>query len=100
MDLVGVVGNDLVVDVLFEDTNLTGYTFSAYVVLESYPLEKLYTITVTNIDLANGQIRLSLTDSQTTEIGPVSGKPWYLSWTDTGTLINNMLFGHFQLNRR
>lgn len=94
----GVVGNDLTMDILFQDTDLTGYTFSAYVVLEPSPLEKTYAITVTNTSLADGLIQASLTEAQTTEIGPVSNKPWYLQWVHSG-LQENVLFGRFQLNR-
>jgi hypothetical protein len=99
LNMTGVVGNDIDMDVLFEDTNLTGYTFVAYIVLTPSPLEKRYTMTVTNVDLAQGQIRVSLTDTQTTEIGPVSGKPWYLQWDDGLGEQRNVLMGRFQLNR-
>lgn len=98
LNINGVVGNDLSMDILFQDTVLTGYTFSAYVVLEPDPLEKAYALTITNTNLADGQIRVSLTEAQTTEIGPVSNKPWYLQWIHSG-LQENVLFGRFQLNR-
>lgn len=94
----GVVGNDLTMDVLFQDTDLTGYTFTGYVVLEPDPLEKTYALTITNTSLVDGQIQVSLTEAQTTEIGPVSNKPWYLQWIHSG-LQENVLFGRFQLNR-
>jgi hypothetical protein len=98
LDIEGVVGNDIAMDVLVEDTDLTGYTFLSYIILEPTPLEKRYAMTVTNTDLAEGQIQVSLTDSQTTEIGPVSNKPWYLQWTVSG-LTRNFLMGRFQLDR-
>lgn len=94
----GVVGKDLAMDILFEDTVLTGYTFVCYVILEKNPLEKRYAVTITNTDLAQGQIKASLTDTQTTEIGPVSGKTWFLQGSHGG-FEENLLAGIFQLNR-
>lgn len=99
LNINGVVGNDLTMDVAFEDTNLTGYTFSGFVVLEVSPLQKTYPLTITNTDLALGLIQVSLTDAQTTEIGPASGKPWYVSWNNGGD-IRNVLMGRFRLDRR
>lgn len=98
LNMNGVVGNDLTMDVLFEDTVLTGYTFLGYVVLEPSPLEKTYALTVTNTDLAEGQIQVSLTDAQTTEIGPISNKPWFLQWNNGGD-IRNVLMGRLALSR-
>lgn len=98
LNITGVVGNDITMDVLFKDSVLTGYTFSGYIILEPNPLEKRYALTITNTDLAQGQIQVSLTDAQTTEIGPVSNKPWFVQWIHSG-LQENILFGRFQLNR-
>lgn len=99
LDIEGVAGNDVEMDVAFQDTNLTGYTFSGYVILEPTPLEKTYALTITNTNLALGLIQVSLTDAQTAEIGPVSGKPWYVSWNNGGD-IRNVLRGRLRLDRR
>lgn len=99
VDIVGTVGDDLLIDMLFEDEVLTGFTFLGYIILEPLPLEKRYALTVTNTDLAEGQIQVSLSDTQTTEIGPISGRPWYLQWTDTSGNQRNVLMGSMQLNR-
>lgn len=54
---------------------LTGYTFESKV--------DGVAITVTNTDLASGQITLSLTDTQVIALG--AGKhTWYLIWTLAG----------------
>lgn len=98
LNITGVVGNDITMDVLFKDSVLTGYTFLGFIILEPSPLEKRYTLTITDTDLAEGQIQVSLTDAQTTEIGPVSNKPWFVQWVHSG-LQENVLFGRFQLNR-
>ena len=99
LDIEGVVGNDVEMDVAFQDTNLTGYTFSGFVILEPPPLQKTYALTITNTNLALGLIQVSLSDANTTEIGPVSGKPWYVSWNNGGD-IRNVLRGHLRLDRR
>ena len=98
LNIQGVTGKDLKVDIEFEDTNLTGFTFTSFIILENAPLEKRQAITITNTDLANGLIRASLTDTETTAIGPVSGKPWFLQWSNAGD-DRNVLAGMFQLNR-
>lgn len=100
LNIVGVSGRDLSIDILFRDTVLTGYTFTAAVILDSFPLTRTQAMTVTSVDLANGLINVSLTDTETTAIGPVANKQWVLSWVVPITLLTrDVIRGNFQLNR-
>ena len=76
------------------DINLTGYTFVAKV-QASGGTET--TITVTNTDLTNGQITLSLTTAQITAIGE-GAHNWYLTWT-VGGLPRRAVAGDFIIKR-
>ena len=55
--------------------NLTGYTFVAIT-------STGVVITVTNTDLTNGQITLSMSDATTALLK--NGSTWYLAWTIGG----------------
>jgi hypothetical protein len=71
------------------DIVLTGYTFVSKVEHGATTTD----ITVTNTNLATGQITLGLTDAQITAIGSGSHR-WYLAWT-TGTTTRRVLAGTF-----
>lgn len=99
LNIEGVVDNNITMPVLFEKTNLTGYTFSAWVLLEQGPLEKTYPMLVTAIDLTSGLIQVSLTKVDTKAIGPCANKKWVLQWVDSGGETRDLTMGTFQLNR-
>jgi len=73
------------------DISLTGYTFVSYVQYGSSQTA----ITVTNTNLAAGQITLSLTDAQLTAIGNGT-YGWYLKWNN-GTADRKILAGEFTI---
>ena len=71
--------------------NLTGYTFTSYVMLNG---SQVQAITITNTSLANGQVTISLTSNQT---GALTAKiyDWYFRWVDTGSLTTTIITGAF-----
>lgn len=78
------------------DVSLSGYTFDAKVVYISNNTETSLSMSVANTDLANGQITLSLTDTQITTIGTGAQNKWYLIWT-TGSTSRRILAGTFKV---
>jgi len=98
LNIFAVVGDDISIPLNF-DIALTGYTFSAILLWQQNGVTKEVVITVTNTNLADGIITLSLTDAQTTSIGEVTNRPWYLVWT-SGGVSRTVLAGNFTLNRR
>lgn len=92
----GVVGNDF--SVLFDfDIDLTGYTFEAQVILQNIPNNNYGTFLITETNLEEGRITISLTDTQTKNIGAITNTKWYLSWTIGGN-TRTVLSGNFSLN--
>lgn len=71
--------------------SLSGYTFVAKVTKGD---GAEVSMTVVNTDLPNGQITLSLTDSQISTLG--TENQWYLAWTITGT-TRRVLAGDFMV---
>ena len=69
------------------DIDLTGYTFTAYV--------NSTAMTIVETDLANGQVTISLTDTQLTALTPGPHK-WYFKWND-GTNDRVVLAGVFTI---
>jgi hypothetical protein len=98
LDIEGVVGDDLEFAIFFGYLPVTGYTFSAFIELEPPPLQKVYPLTVTVLDAANGLIQVSLARADSLKIGPVSGCRWKLSWVETGHTMS-VAMGLFALNR-
>jgi hypothetical protein len=98
LDLKGMVGDDIEIGVFFDYANLTGYTFSAFVVLDPPPLKRSFTITVTPLDLTVGFISVKLSSADSTTIGPVADKPWFLKWS-VGGKTRTILMGKLYLNR-
>lgn len=98
MNISANVGDDISIPLLF-DIPLTGYTFTATILLEQSGVTKQQAITVTPTNLAGGIITLSLTDAQTTAMGELNKRPWYLVGT-VGGVTRTWLSGLFSLNRR
>jgi len=98
LDIEGVVGDDLEVAVFFGYMPITGFTFSSFVELSPPPLLKTYPLTITVLDGANGLITISLPRADTLKLGPLSGRPWKITWLESGRTCT-ALMGKFQLNR-
>jgi hypothetical protein len=94
-----VVGDDQEFSVFFDYVNLTGYTFSAFVILHDLPLMKSKPLTVVVADVFNGLITVKLSTTETNAIGPVSGRPWFMRWADPSGRDQTILMGKFQLNK-
>jgi hypothetical protein len=92
------VGDDIEIGVFFDYANLTGYTFSAFTILDPLPLKRTYSLTVTPQDLTVGLIVVKLPAVDSTKIGPVADKPWFLQWTGAGKK-RTILMGKFELSR-
>ena len=82
------------------DQNLTGYTFSAVI----YPVASVragvftagtafLNFSLTNVDLAAGQINLSLTEGQTQSFSPSTVYRWYFRWVAPGGVTRTTLSG-------
>ena len=99
LDIEGVVGDDLEFSVFFDYLNLTGYTFSAFVILYDLPLRKTKPLTVAVTDVVNGLITVKLSTTETNAIGPVSRRPWFIRWVNPSGRDQMILAGMFQLNR-
>jgi len=78
------------------DINLTGYTFSGYVVKQPED-NPLTAFTISNTDLTNGQITISLTDTQIATLGQGTHK-YYLTWVVSG-LARRVLAGDFTIRK-
>jgi len=77
--------------------DLSSYSFDSSIVLQEYPVKREQEITVTIDNAVSGIITLSLTESQTAEIGSLSNKKWYLNWV-TGGIRQTILAGRFELS--
>ena len=77
LDIKAVVGTDFVCYLRF-DTDISAYTFESFIVLQEYPTKRTFPITTTLT--GDNVVGLSLTDSQTSEIGVISKKKWCLNW--------------------
>lgn len=96
LNIKGVVGAHFSCQLDFS-ASLVGYIFDSAIVLQDYPALQEQEITVTVDDAAEGIITLSLTSTQTSAVGAISGKKWYLNWT-IGGLKRTILAGVFQLS--
>ena len=76
------------------DISLTGYTFDAAIVHKGSDVKSA--LTVTNTNLASGQITISADDSALLAI-PLDKHFWYLRWTDGSGNVRRVLAGDFEL---
>jgi len=77
--------------------NLTGYTFEAEVV-SAITGADVGTLTVSSVNLASGQVNLSMTEAVCLTIAPGSYL-WRLIWTAPGTVRRTALEGIFEVVR-
>lgn len=94
LDIRAVVGTDFVCYLRF-DTDISNYTFGGAIVLQEYPSKKTFPLTTTIT--GNNTVGISLTDAQTSEIGAISKKKWYLNWV-IGDLTQTIISGNFELS--
>jgi hypothetical protein len=99
LDINGVAGDDLEFGLFFDYAQMTGYSFSGFVVLSSSPLQRTQGLTVTPVDASVGLYSVKLSKADTLKIGPVSGPPSFLRWIDPAAKERTVLMGHFSLNR-
>jgi hypothetical protein len=96
LNIKGVVGSHFSCQLDF-DTSLSGYTFDSAIVLQEYPTKREQAVTVTIDNAGSGIITLSLTGLQTSAIGAIANKKWYLNWT-IGGIKQTILAGRFELS--
>lgn len=77
--------------------NLTGYTFTAEVV-SAVTGATMATPTVSNVNLATGQVNLGMTEEQTASLAAGSYL-WRLVWTAPGTVRRTALEGILEIVR-
>lgn len=72
-----VVNNDFVFNIDWH-TDLTGYTFAAYIIPENSDAEIAMTVNV--LDIAAGTMQVVITEASITDL-PDSINKWYFNWT-------------------
>lgn len=102
LDIVGTRGDSITVDVTFSGRNLTGVTFSAAVYV---PTEAGYTAqtpaatpTVTVVSAANGQIKVTLSKTQTAALTSTTPYRWFLRETYADTTARATLAGNVTIS--
>jgi hypothetical protein len=82
------------------DISLVGYTFSSSIYKVTNITNGVVTgtqevaqFTITPIDLATGQINLSLQENQTAALSTADKLRWYLRWVGPGVVTRTVLSG-------
>ena len=94
LNIEAVVGTDFLCSLNF-DSDISSYTFDAGIILNEYPSKVTFPITA-NISGLN-IVNLSLNQLQTSEIGLISGKKWYLNWNKNG-IKQSIISGRFEIS--
>lgn len=93
VDVYMVDDDDLVLNITL-GIDVTGYTFSAGVIVSS---TQTVTMTVTTVTAATGVIKAVLAHADIdTEVEP-GNYTWYLRWTDASGYIRTILAGNFYI---
>jgi hypothetical protein len=105
LDITFVQGDEVAIALDF-DRNLTGFQMTAPIYVTavfasggggSSFVETVGSIAVTfsisNTNLAQGQILLGLSESQTSQLSPGIAYRWYMRWVDTGLVTRTVLSG-------
>jgi hypothetical protein len=94
LDIEAVLGTDFALSLNFAN-GISTFTFDAGIVLQEYPSEIIYplTVSISGTNLVN----LTLSDTQTNAIGIISNKKWYLNRTKDG-IKQMVLSGRFQIS--
>ena len=91
LDLKIARGDNLSIGLDF-NLDLTGYQFVASIKKDTTTISML----VTTVDLAEGQINISLTGIQTNQL--LENMTWRLRWTDPGGAIRTILKGKVMID--
>jgi hypothetical protein len=86
------VKGDMVSIQLTFNKNLTGYTFSSGILGTPSP-----TFTVTNIDLPNGIVSITLSSTDSNTLSLANNYTWFFKWT-TGGATRTVLDGNIELS--
>jgi hypothetical protein len=99
LNIVFVQGDELSVLLDF-DQDLTGYTFETQIILvlnvsggNVTEFEPVVSFTQTPVDLASGQINLSLTETQTSALQLGAPYRWFMRWVAPGLVTRTVLSG-------
>lgn len=105
LDVTFIQGDEIAIALDF-DRNLTGYTISTVVyvtqVFASGGAGTAFvetvgataaTFSITNTNLAAGQITIGLNETQTAALSPGIAYRWYMRWIDTGMVTRTVLSG-------
>ena len=94
LDVKAVLGTDFALSLNFTNT-ISDFTFEAGIILNDFPSEIIFPLT-TNI-VGTGVVNVTLTDTQTNQIGVISNKKWYLKRTKNN-LTQMVLAGRFEIS--
>jgi len=94
LDVEAVLGTDFTLSLNFSNT-ISDFTFDAAIVLQEYPSQILFPLTV-DINGSN-IVNITLSSEQTIEIGVISNKKWYLTRTKDD-ITQMVLSGRFQIS--
>jgi len=94
LNIESVVGTDFLCSLNF-DTNISAYSFDAGIILNEYPSQIVFPITTSKS--GSNIVNLSLTQIQSSEIGVVSNRKWFLNWNKDG-IKQTILSGRFELS--
>jgi hypothetical protein len=94
LNIESVVGTDFLCTLNF-DINISSYDFEAGIVLNEFPSKVIYPITATKS--GTNIVNLSLSKIQSSEIGAISKRKWYLNRLFNGTR-QTLISGRFELS--
>lgn len=94
LNIESVVGTDFLCTLNF-DINISSYDFEAGIVLKEFPSKVIYPITATKS--GTNIVNLSLSKIQSSEIGAISKRKWYLNRLFNGTR-QTLISGRFELS--
>jgi len=105
LDITFVSGDEVAIALDF-DRDLTGYTITTAVYVTAVYAsggggtgfvtgigETAATFSISNTNLAAGQITIGLSEVQTAALSPAIAYRWYLRWVDTGQVTRTVLSG-------
>ena len=105
LDITFVQGDEVAIAVDF-DRNLTGFQITAPVYVTAVYASggggssfvetvgaTAVTFSISNTNLAQGQILLGLSETQTGQLSPAIAYRWYMRWADTGLVTRTVLSG-------
>lgn len=94
LDIQAVVGTDFALSLDFTNT-ISGFTFEAGIILNEFPSETIFPFT--SSIFGTRIVNLTLTDAETSQIGVISNKKWYLKRTKDN-ITQMVLSGRFELS--